>query len=83
MKRIAVLLIVLMTASCAKKVVVPAPEFVRGKQYAYVRDTDGKVYIVTTNSRDFDEVIKRIQPGPSSVDKLNLWVVTPLKGKKN
>jgi len=81
MKHIAILLIFLMTASCAKKVALRAPEFVRGAKYSYIKSADGRVYIVTTNSQDFDEAIKQIHPGPSSVDKWNLWVVTPLEKK--
>jgi hypothetical protein len=57
---------------------VHAPEFVRADKFSYVKDGNGRVYIVTTNSKDFDDAIKAIHPGPSSVDKLDLWVVTPL-----
>jgi len=36
------------------------------------------LYIVTTNTKDFDEAMKTIRPGPASVNKLDLWVITPL-----
>jgi len=79
MKRFIVLLIFLITTSCARKVSVRAPEIIRGERYAYVKDGDGRVYIVTINSKDFSDAMKKIRPGPSSVDKLDLWVITPLK----
>ena len=43
---------------------------------------DGRVFIVTTTSKDFDEAMKAIRPGPASVDKLDLWVITPLGSVK-
>jgi hypothetical protein len=77
-----VLLSLLAPTSCARKVNVGAPELVRADRYSYVRDSDGTVYVVTTNTKDFEKAIEQLQPGPVSVDKLNLWVITPLEGKK-
>jgi hypothetical protein len=71
-------LILLLTASCARKVNVNAPDFIREQGYSYIKGEDGRLYVVTTNSKDFDEAMKKIDPGPSSVDKLNLWIITPL-----
>jgi hypothetical protein len=80
MKHTVVLLIsVVMMASCARKVEVRAPDFVRTERYAYMKDERGRVYIVADNPRDFDEAMKAIHPGPASVDKLGLWVVTPAR----
>jgi len=78
MKSIIVLLALLISTSCVRKVDVD-PQIVRGPKYSYIKDSDGRVYIVTTNTKDFDEAMKKLHPGPSSVDKLNLWVITPLK----
>jgi len=80
MKRILILLLFLITAACAHKVAVRAPEVVRTERYAYVKDVDGRLYVITVNSKDFNDAMKKIQPGPASVDKLDLWVVTPMQG---
>jgi len=73
------LLSFLIITSCVRKVDVTAPQFIRAEGYSYVKGDDGRLYVVTTNNKEFDEALKQIHPGPSSVDKLNLWVVTPLK----
>ena len=77
MKSKIVLLIFLMISSCARKAEVRAPAIVRTQRYLYTKTDDGRVYIVTSNTKDFDEAMKAIHPGPASVDKLDLWVVTP------
>ena len=79
MKRIVALLLFVTTAACARKVDVRAPEVVRTERYAYVKDTDGRLYVITVNSKDFNDAMKKIRPGPASVDKLDLWVVTPMR----
>jgi hypothetical protein len=79
MKHFVVLLFLLITASCVRKVEVSAPEFVREQRYSYVKDDNGTMYVVTTNTQDFNEAIEKLKPGPASVDKLNLWVIRPLK----
>jgi hypothetical protein len=78
MKHLFILLLFLITTSCARKVQVQAPEFIHAERYAYIKDDKGRLYIVTTNNKDFDEAMKTIRPGPATVDKLNLWVITPL-----
>ncbi len=78
MKHIVALLVLLITTSCARKADVRAPEIIRTERYTYIKDDDGRFYIVTTNTKDFDEALKTIHPGPASVDKLDLWVITPL-----
>ncbi|HYR41984.1 MAG TPA: hypothetical protein VER98_03105 [Terriglobia bacterium] len=75
--KLVLLLISLMISSCARKVEVRAPAIVRTERYLYTKDDDGRVYIVTSNTKGFDEAMKAIHPGPASVDKLDLWVVTP------
>ena len=82
MKYIVALLVFVTTTSCARKVEVRAPEIILKQRYAYIRDDKGRLYIVTTNSKDFDEAMKNIHPGPASVDKLDLWVITPLAPTK-
>jgi hypothetical protein len=77
MKRSVVLVLLLTMSSCARKVEVRAPELIRADHYFYTRGDDGRVYIVTTNTKDFDQAMKELRPGPASVDKLDLWVVTP------
>jgi len=78
MKRIVALLTVLMTTSCAHKANVQAPQLVREERYSYIKGDDGRVYVLTTNTKDFDEAMKAIKPGPASIDKRDLWVITPL-----
>ena len=78
MKYIVVCLtLLIMMTSCARKVEVSAPNFVNTGKYAYVKDGTGRVWIFTTTTQDFDKAMKDLHPGPASVDKLNLWVVTP------
>ena len=70
-------------SSCAHRAEVKAPtNIVRGERYSYVKDDDGRWYIVATTPKDLDEAMKSIRPGPASVDKLNLWVITPLGPKQ-
>ena len=73
-----ILLAIVMTASCARKVEVRAPQFTLAERYAYIKDDNGRVYIVTSNTKYFDEAMKKIHPGPVTVDKLDLWVIPPL-----
>jgi hypothetical protein len=82
MKHLILLLALLMISGCLRKTRVQPPQFIRADGYSYVQGEDGRLYIVTTNNKNFDEALKKIQPGPSSVDKLNLWVVTPLDRSK-
>ena len=77
MKQNIILVMFLMINSCARKVDVQAPNVVLAQRYAYIKTEDGRVYIVTSNTKDFDEAMKAIRPGPASVDKLDLWVITP------
>src|SRR5262245_15069792 len=68
----------LLLTSCSHKVPVTTASFVRDEHFSYLKDQDGRWYIVTMNAKDLDAAIKKIHPGPASVDKLNLWIVTPL-----
>jgi hypothetical protein len=80
MKNIVVLLLaILMTPSCAHKIAVNAPSVIRTARYAYLKDDKGRVYIFTASAKDFDEAMKALHPGPASVNKLDVWVVTPAK----
>jgi hypothetical protein len=85
MKRILLLIGLLILTSCAHKAKVNAPsasELFLSERYSYIKGDDGRVFIVTSNTKDFDDAVKKIHLGPSSVDKLNLWVVTPLQPEK-
>jgi hypothetical protein len=82
MRNIVVLIALLTTASCARKIEMRSPQVIRSERYYYVRDDDGRLYVVTANTKDFDEAMKTIRPGPASVDKLDLWVITPLGARK-
>ncbi len=64
---------------CAHRVEVRRAEFINSGRYAYLKDASGRVYIFAKNTKDFDEAMKAIHPGPASVNKLDLWVVTPAK----
>jgi hypothetical protein len=85
MKHTLILLVCLIISSCARKVEVrpPVPDIIRTERYLYTKDDSGRVYIVTSNTKDFDEAMKAIHPGPASVDKLDLWVVTPATAMKD
>jgi hypothetical protein len=82
MKRWIVLALFVLTAACARKAEVRSPGFIRTDRYSYVTGDDGRLYIVATNPKDLDDALKTIKPGPSSVAKLDLWVVTPLQQRK-
>jgi hypothetical protein len=76
------LALLFLTASCTRKVEVRHPNLVRGGRFAYIKQPDGTWLVVTKNTKDLDEAMKRIQPGPASVDKLDLWIITPLESAK-
>jgi hypothetical protein len=78
MKSIFALLVFLLPVSCARKVEVRAPEIIHAERFIYMKDDQGRWLIVTTTAKDFDQAMKTISPGPASVDKLDLWVITPL-----
>ena len=82
MKYLIALLMFVTVTACAKKTEVRAPEIVHEPRYSYMLDAKGTFYIFTTNTKDFDEAMKKIHPGPSSVDKVDLWVVTPIESMK-
>src|SRR5262249_61007686 len=82
MKYIVALLVFVTTISCARKAEVRAPELIRRQGDSYIQDNKGRLYIVTTNSKDFDEAMKNIHPGPARLNKLNHWVITPLAPAK-
>src|SRR5262245_66611359 len=58
MKHTLIFLAIMMTASCARKVEVSAPQFTLAERYAYIKDDNGRVHMVTINHRDFDEGVK-------------------------
>jgi hypothetical protein len=64
--------------SCAHKTSLQPASFVHDGRFSYIQDEDGRWFIVTTNTKDLDAAMKKIRPGPASIDKLNLWIVTPL-----
>jgi|RhiMetdeSRZDD1v2_1073273.scaffolds.fasta_scaffold1129723_2 hypothetical protein len=68
----------LIFTSCVHKTEVRTPDFVKEDHYAYVKDDDGRMYVIATTPKHFDEAMKRLHPGPASVDKLDLYVITPL-----
>ena len=82
MKTVLVCLMFLTMTSCAHKVEVDAPRFVRADKFAYTKSDDVRVFIVTTNTKDFDDAMKTIHPGPATVDKFGLWVITPAGAAK-
>jgi hypothetical protein len=65
-------------SSCTHKTPLHPASLVRGGRFSYVQDEDGRWFIVTMDAKDLDAAMKRIRPGPASIDKLNLWIVTPL-----
>ena len=78
MKYLVALLMFVTITACAKKTTVHTPEVIHKEGYTYIQDDDGRFFVFTTNSKDFDAAIKRIKPGPASVDKIDMWVITPL-----
>jgi len=67
-----------MLSSCTRRTPVSPASFVRDGRFSYLQDQDGRWFIVTMTTKDLEAALKKIQPGPASVDKLNLWIVTPL-----
>jgi len=78
MKYLTALLLFVTIAACAKKAGVHTPEIIHKEGYAYMQDDDGRFFVFTTNTKDFDEAMKKLKPGPASVDKIDMWVITPL-----
>jgi hypothetical protein len=76
--RIFCFVFLLILNSCARKTPITPASFVRDGSFAYVQGPDGRWFIVSTTAKDLDAAMKKIQPGPASVDKLNLWIITPL-----
>lgn len=71
--------LLLTLSSCAHRAGVKAPpSIVHAERFSYVKDEEGRWYIVTTTPKDLDEAMKSIRPGPASVTKWDLWVITPL-----
>jgi hypothetical protein len=81
-KRIFSVLFLLLIAGCTKKAEVRAPEIVRTERFSYVQDEEGRWIVVALNAKDLEEAMKRIKPGPASVEKVNLWVITPMVHEK-
>jgi hypothetical protein len=65
-------------SSCSHRTRIQPASLVRDGRFSYIQDNDGRWFIVTMDTKDFDEAMKKIQPGPASIDKLNLWIITPL-----
>jgi hypothetical protein len=83
LRRVFLILLLTMTSSCARKAEVRAPEIIRTERFLYMQDDRGRWLIVTTTPKDLDEAMKQIHAGPASVNKLDLWVITPLGRSKN
>jgi hypothetical protein len=48
----------------------------------YAQDDNGRWYVLVKGQKDFDEAVRHIKPGPASIEKLDLWVITPLAVKE-
>ena len=68
----------LSVTSCTHKAQITPATLIRASGFACIKDQNGRWLNVTSNSQELDEAMKKIQPGPASVDKLNLWIITPL-----
>jgi len=65
-------------SSCIHKTPLQPASLVRDGRFFYLQDEDGRWFIVTMDAKDLDAAMKKIHPGPASIDKLNLWIITPL-----
>ena len=65
-------------SSCSHKTPLQPASLVRGVRFSFFQDEDGRWFIVTMDTKGLEAAMKKIQPGPASIDKLNLWIVTPL-----
>ncbi len=43
-----------------------------------MRDEKGRLYVLSNNPQGFDSAMKKLRPGPASVDRVEVWVITPL-----
>jgi len=77
-KRIFLIVLLGITSACARNVEVRAPEVIRTERFSYMQDEQGRWIIVARTPKDLDEAIRHIHPGPASVEKVDLWVITPL-----
>jgi hypothetical protein len=60
----------LVLSSCIHRTPASPAAFVRDGRFSYLKDQDGRWFIVTMNTKDLEAAMKKIQPGPASVDKL-------------
>ena len=74
------LALVALTSSCAPKTIAPRThgEIFQNSRFAYTKDGEGRWYIFTSEPRALDEAMKKIRPGPATVSKVDVWVITPL-----
>jgi len=83
MKYTRILLIGLLTlaASCSNRRIAlkEGKELVQTDRYAYTHDEQGRWYILSKDTQSLKEAMKTIQPGPANVDKVEVWVITPLR----
>ena len=78
MKYLLALFMFVSITACAKTATLHTPEVIHNEGYTYIQDDDGRFFVFTTNPKDFDAAMKKIKPGPASVDKIDMWVITPL-----
>ena len=77
-KRILLIVLLGMTSACVRHADIRAPEVTRAERFAYTQDDQGRWIVVARTTKDLDEAMKHIHLGPASVEKVDLWIVTPL-----
>jgi len=68
-------------SSCApKRIATPdGREIIETDRYSYMKDHEGRFYVLTSTPQALKEAITKIKPGPASVDRMDVWVITPLR----
>ena len=67
--------------ACApKRIVAPGNrEIIETARFSYTKDEDGRWYVLTSTPQALKEAVTKIKPGPHSVDRIDVWVITPLQ----
>ena len=83
--RVLLLTLIALTSSCAARTIAPRShgEIFQNSRFAYMKDDQGRWYILASEPRSLDEAMKKIQPGPATVSKVDVWVITPLDDGTN
>lgn len=74
-----ILIALLAAGGCAHKARVEPPKPIATKDYVYYRFNDGSYTIVAKTEKARDEALRKLHLGPYTIERLDMWIVTPVK----